>query len=94
MSADPLIVWSDPPRGRQALRKSRFDPIIERLRERPGEWACVQRNPEARPARNAAEALKYRAQKLSIPIQITCRRTRDGDDYGVWARYVPPGGTQ
>lgn len=89
MSTDPLIAWSDPPSGRQALRKSRFDPIINALRERPGEWACIQRNPEMRRARNAAEALKYRAQKLGISVEVTCRRTRDRDDYGVWAKYAP-----
>lgn len=93
MSNGPVIVWNDPPplhRGGNP-GASKYDAVIDALLSRPGEWACLHRNPDRQRAAAYSKGLGSRVRRRALPIQITCRRTRDGDDHGVWARYNPKG---
>lgn len=86
----PLIVWSDPPKGRQA--KAPHAHYVEALHERPGKWAQLRRNPSRKPLDNLANSLRRNPSayaRLAHPYQleVTVRLTESGD-YGLWARLV------
>lgn len=85
MSA-PLIVWGDPPPPQRA-RAGQWDPVIEQLKTRPGEWACVQRAPEKSRANHFASSLRKAAIRGGYPLEVTQRKTAGGD-HGLWARWV------
>lgn len=88
----PLLVWSDPPPVQRELKPSVDDPVINALKARPDTWACLGRNPDRKPLQLWQSRLTRAAKSRAAPgrIQSTVRRTRDGEDYGLWARYVPP----
>lgn len=95
MSSDPLIVWSDPPPRRMGVgggRPLKYGALVQAVKQRPGEWACVQRNETANPLYKVQNTLRRATgyQRLAAPgrIEATVRRT-DGGDYGLWMRYVP-----
>lgn len=96
MSSKPLIVWSDPPRrGGGNGRAPKYTDHVRQLRERPGEWACIIRNPSARTAYSIATSIRrskaYAVLARPGSFQAINRKTESGD-YGVWVRWVPPAG--
>lgn len=96
MSSKPLIVFSDPPRrGSGAGRTPKYAAHVKQLLERPGEWACIIRNPNAKTtasiATNIRNSKSYGVIAKPGKFQVVNRKTESGD-YGVWARWVPPVG--
>ena len=91
MSA-PLVVWIDPPT--KQVHPLKYAPLVEALHERPGEWALLQRNPKFGPLQSVRNSLNRTPgyAKLAFPyeLQVSVRRTEDGEDYGLWARLVEP----
>lgn len=92
MSSDPLIVWSDPPPRRgpgTTGQPSKYAPAINALQARPGVWACLQRSPDKEVVYAYSKGLRTAAKRRGVPLEVTARRSRDRDDYGVWAKYAP-----
>ena len=86
----PVIVWGDPP-PRGGGRAPKYLKFVQPLLDRPGEWACVQRNPDAKPLERVRTAIdKGPYKRLAAPgrFQARVRRT-PGGDYGLWLRYTP-----
>ena len=94
----PIVVWGDPPTkppARPLQYVAWLTSITQVLAERPGEWACIQRNPKRAPLNAMRARLMSDAYKrVALPhhLELTVRRTPDGEDYGLWARTTPPGG--
>ena len=93
----PLIVWGDPPPRRMGVgggRPLKYGALVQAVKQRPGEWACVQRSETDSPVYAIQVAIKKSKgyARLAAPgrIETAVRRT-DGGDYGLWLRYVPPG---
>lgn len=99
MSSKPIIVWGDPPVKARAPRQLRFTAHVESLKERPGQWACIRRHPNHKTLNSMRNTIRNGKayQRLIEPgrVELVVRRTRDGEDFGIWARWIPPkdGGT-
>lgn len=73
------VQWVDPPASKRGTRVSKYQPIIEAVKERPNEWALVMEDV------NAASAKVFTTNGL----RITTRSTGNSDGkVNVWAMYV------
>ncbi len=88
----PIIVWGEPPPGAGG-RNGKYTPVVEELKRRPNEWGQIARRPTEKAARAVASTLSagkiYQRQAAPGKLRTVVRRT-PSDDYGVWARWVPP----
>lgn len=79
MSADATVIdWAEPPAVSRGARPSKFDPVIEALKEKPGEWALVLEDV------NSASARVF----IKKGCEITTRSTGKNDGkVNVYARF-------
>lgn len=86
----PLIVWSDPPPRKTSARSTKYEPIIQALKERPGQWACIQRNPNTKHMVQLANRLRTNktAAAIARPYRLEVVARTTDEDAGVWARLV------
>jgi hypothetical protein len=90
---DPILVWTEPPpdqRGRIG-RTPKYARHVEILTENPERWACIARYPKARPAASLAQNIKRQKgyQRISNGGRLEATVRFTGEDYGVWARWMP-----
>lgn len=94
MSKTPIMIWEDPPATRGGALK--YAAQVAAVMERPNTWAQIAR-PETDAAAHAIATLLRKAPhaRLAHPgrLLVTYRKIATGD-YGVWIKWIPPGGAQ
>lgn len=87
--SDSILEWKEPPRSKTG-RTGVWLPLLEALRERPGEWALLRSYSRRNSGVNAVTDLKRgRATQTYDPkdYEFTTRSTSDGG-VDVYGRYL------